>query len=275
VGPLILTKEAPSPPILLDRPVSLFHLEPASRRASLVWAKFVFRHVAFVPALDDLRPGLEAIRCEPTYREHEIAIRDDVLKPRAAITQRQDRQVAALVVQQGEGHEERRRGDGVRVSVAEPLEPGPEPPARSISRSFPRAARLVPENSAASSSGAIESRAVLDTVHPFCHASLASGVQLKSRGLRRRGQAKGGPDLSDDAFGQNRKAARTSSSRSGKPRYGYSGDQAERRSRGGWAGSVRVGRRPAPLRQAATTETAGGGDVGDGASCSFDLCSED
>jgi hypothetical protein len=72
-----------------------------------------------VVVLDDLRPRLQTVGREPEHREHQVVVRYEVLQPGAPITQWPSGQVAAVVVQQVERHEERRRGDGSGVGVAQ------------------------------------------------------------------------------------------------------------------------------------------------------------
>jgi len=62
-------------------------------------------------------PRLQAIGREPAHWEDQVVVRDDVLQSGAAITERRSGQVAAVLVQEVEGHEERWRGDGVRVRL--------------------------------------------------------------------------------------------------------------------------------------------------------------
>jgi hypothetical protein len=79
-----------------------------------------------VPALDCLLLRLQPVLREPPHREHQLAVGDDVLHPGAAVTERLSGQVTAVLVQQLENHEDRRRGDSLRVRLPQPVEPGPE-----------------------------------------------------------------------------------------------------------------------------------------------------
>jgi hypothetical protein len=91
-----------------------------------VCAALVLGDVALVAALDHLLPRLQPIGREPPHGEDKLAAGHDVLQAGAAITERAAGQVPALVGQEVERHVERRRGDGVGVRLAEPVEAGPE-----------------------------------------------------------------------------------------------------------------------------------------------------
>jgi hypothetical protein len=69
---------------------------------------------------------LQAVRRESTHRQHEVAAGDEVLQPGTTITQGARAQVAAVLVQHVESHEERRRRHGVWIWVAQPVEARPE-----------------------------------------------------------------------------------------------------------------------------------------------------
>jgi len=77
-------------------------------------------------ARDHLGPCLVAVQREPPHRRDQVLVVDDILQPGAAFTERAPGELPAVVVEQIEHHEHRRRGDGVRVGLAEPVEPRPE-----------------------------------------------------------------------------------------------------------------------------------------------------
>jgi hypothetical protein len=60
-------------------------------------------------------PGLQTIGRQPAHREHQLAAGDNVFQASAAIAERPPGQVSAVVAQQVERHEKRRRGDAARI----------------------------------------------------------------------------------------------------------------------------------------------------------------
>src|SRR3989442_3703444 len=114
--------EPPLPAILFDGPTFLLDLQPPPRRARLVQARLLLGDQALIIPRDHLGPRLEAIPREPSYRQHELAARDDALQSNATLAQRPPDELAPVLVQQIERHQHGRRGDRVRVWFPQPVE---------------------------------------------------------------------------------------------------------------------------------------------------------
>jgi hypothetical protein len=61
--------DPPLPPIVLDRPALLLHLQPPPYRPAFVHAGLILGDVTLVPEVDHLLPGLQPIGSEPPHRE--------------------------------------------------------------------------------------------------------------------------------------------------------------------------------------------------------------
>src|SRR2546428_12549855 len=88
--------EPPLPAILFDGPTFLLDLQPPPRRARLVQARLLLGDQALIIPRDHLGPRLEAIPREPSYRQHELAARDDAIQSNATLPQRPPDELAPV-----------------------------------------------------------------------------------------------------------------------------------------------------------------------------------
>src|SRR5438132_7084220 len=87
------------PAVLRIGPGLLLDLEPPPRRPGLVQTRLILGDVALVAAFDHLRPRLQAVLREPSYREDQVVVGDGILQPSAAFAERTPGQVVAVAME--------------------------------------------------------------------------------------------------------------------------------------------------------------------------------
>jgi hypothetical protein len=119
--------DPPLPAILGNGPAALLHLQPSPRRPGRVQTRLILGDVALVAAFDHLRPRLQAVLREPSYREDQVVVGDGILQPSAAFA---EGGAPARAYRPGRGQlRGELRGDGQGSGEAEPAtENLPSPP---------------------------------------------------------------------------------------------------------------------------------------------------
>ena len=110
------------PAVLGLRPPRHLDLEPCAHRASDVQAVVVLGHQPLVTPLEDLGPGLEAVRRQPAGCVDQVGAGDEVLEPWPPLAERPLADVAALHVEHVKRDEHGRRGELGGLAVAQPVE---------------------------------------------------------------------------------------------------------------------------------------------------------
>jgi len=71
----------------------------AARRSWPRGTRLILGDVALVAAFDHLRPRLQAVLREPSYREDQVVVGDGILQPSAAFAERTPGQVVAVAME--------------------------------------------------------------------------------------------------------------------------------------------------------------------------------